>query len=138
MLLIMKLLLLNVFVGLCYSLSNFQWQTYSKMNHFTKRVSVGIYTGGRITTRQIEYLKQVNYSSLLTITIFPTNDVEFHGISGDWPSTEVEETIATTNGLNYTAISTSLNVESYEAISALLISLPKPIYMHCNVSIYIY
>lgn len=112
------------------SLKNFDWETYSKTNHFTKRSpAVGIYFGGRLTERQIGYIASSNFSSIVSVEMFSTNS-EYHHMNDVWPSSFDEIDIALSYGLNMTALAPEYDLESFHQFCETLIYAPKPVYVH--------
>ena len=112
------------------SIKSFNWETYSKTDHFTKRSpAVGIYVGGRLTERQIGYIAQSNFSSILSVEMFSTGS-EYHHMNDIWPSTFDEIDIALSYGLNMTALAPEYDMESFIAFCETMIHAPKPVYVH--------
>ena len=115
--------------------NDFHWQSYNKMNHFTKRVSPSIYTTGRITDRQIAYMSEANFSTIVSLVYTATDDTVFKGISGNWPSTNTESDLCDQYGLNYVNIGASMNKSSFDTFVDVMLLVPKPVLVHCNVCI---
>ncbi len=124
-------LLLQIFALVSAS---YNWATFSKLNHFTKRVTEGgIYTGGRLQNREIAYIAQAGFASILSVVNFTTTDTSFKNITGSWPSSDSEKTIVESYGLKYNYFASSLTVESVDYGSSLIASMPKPLFIHCHV-----
>jgi protein tyrosine phosphatase (PTP) superfamily phosphohydrolase (DUF442 family) len=92
-----------------------------------------IHTGGRLIDRHLEYIAQAGYKSILSVVEYATNDTLYNGVSGNFPSSDYEMSIAKSFGLEAQYFASSLTVESAQAISKLLNTMPKPIYVHCHV-----
>ena len=120
--------------GVC-AYNQFQWQTFNKMNHFTKRITPSIFTSGRVTDRQLAYLSESNFSSVVSLVYTATDDTVFKGISGNWPSTNTESDLCDKYGMNYANICASMNKSSFDTFVDVMLLMPKPVFVHCNVSI---
>lgn len=117
--------------------------TLSKLNHFaklpvsdsptTRTPQEAIHTGGRLIERHVQYVAEAGYRSYLSIADFPTNDTLFNGVSGLFPSTQYEMSLARAYNLQAEALPSEMTVSSVRAISELISSLPKPLYVHCFV-----
>lgn len=108
--------------------------TLTKYDHFVKHLSIGgISTGGRLQEREIAYIASAGYRSILSVAEFTTADTTFKNMAGNWPSSEQEKILAESLGLKHEYFASSMNVESVDRASAFLLSLPKPIYVHCFV-----
>jgi len=106
----------------------------TKYDHFARHITNGaLSTGGRLQEREVAYIASAGYLSILSVVEFNTSDSSFKGIDGDWPSSEQERVIAESYGMQMKYFASSLSVESVERASSLLLSLPKPVYMHCHV-----
>ena len=105
----------------------------TKFDHYVKTPTSLLHTGGRITDRQIGYISQAGYKSILSIAEFTTNDTSYNGVAGTWPSSEYEVSIAASYGLNAKYLATTLSPESVTAVVEIIDSLAKPIYVHCHV-----
>lgn len=105
----------------------------TKFDHFVKVPSSSFHAGGRLTERHIEYLSQASYNSILSISDFPTNDTEYNGVSGSFPSSTYEVALANENGMNGVSLSSSLTVDFLNVFVDTLDSLKTPAYIHCHV-----
>ena len=103
-------------------------------DHFTKNLIFGAMSvGGRLQEREIAYLAEAGYASILSIVTFNTTDSSFKNITGDWPSSAEEKKIANSYGLQMEYFSSTLTVDSVNIASKYLETLSKPIYVHCHV-----
>lgn len=109
-------------------------KSLSSLNHFLKVPTDTIQTGGRLAERQLGYIAQNGYKSLLSVVQFATNDTSFNGVDGSFPSTDYEMSIAKGYGLEAQYVVSSLTAESAYQISDIIKSLPQPVYIHCHVS----
>lgn len=116
-------------------LLGFEWATLSKLDHFVKKPSEGIYVGGRITTRQIQALSDAGFKSILSISNFTDDDASYNSIAGDFPSSANEENFAKSIGLQSIVVESQLTLKSLDDVSKVLYGLPKPLYVHCHVRI---
>jgi len=107
----------------------------TKYNDFSKvpANNESILTGGRLIERHLAYLQQAEFLSLLSVVVFPTNDTVYNDVIGKFPSTDYEMSLATSYGLTSKYIASSLTVDSAKEVSAIIDSLPKPLYIHCHV-----
>lgn len=112
-----------------------QQKSFSSYNHFLKPPADNIQSGGRLTDRQIGYISQAGYKSLLSVVQFSTNDTVFNGVNGSFPSSDYEMSIAASYGLAAKYVVSSLTAESAYEISVLMKEMPKPIFVHCHVSL---
>mmetsp|Transcript_1720 Transcript_1720/g.2697 ORF Transcript_1720/g.2697 Transcript_1720/m.2697 type:complete len:378 (+) Transcript_1720:71-1204(+) len=116
--------------GVAYS--SYNWDVYSRYSHFTKRVSPQIYTGGRLTSRDIQYLAEGGFRSIIsTLPLDDTLDT-FNGMEGPFPSSEDEVQIAKEFGMDAVYFSTSFSVESVKQVSDYIMKMEKPVYIHCG------
>lgn len=106
----------------------------TKYDHFAKHISnAAISVGGRLQEREIAYIASAGYHSILSVVEFNTTDTSFKNMPGNWPSSEEEKLIAESYGMQMKYFASTLTVESVDRASALILSLPKPIYVHCHV-----
>ena len=106
----------------------------TKYDHFSKHLTIGaISTGGRLQTREIGYIAQAGFASILSVVEFNTSDASYKNITGDWPSSENEKSTAQSYGLAMEYFASSLTVDSVNTASAYLTTMPKPIFVHCHV-----
>ena len=132
----MKFLLIVFGILLIDSIeATFNWATLSRYNHFSKRnnPSTQLYTGGRIQTREIEYLYNAGYKSIISISNFTTNDTNYKNINGDWPSSEYEKYTSNSLGLSMEYFESELAIDSLNYFSDLIEKMEKPIFIHCHV-----
>jgi len=108
-------------------------KTLTSFNHFVKTPWADINTGGRLTEREIAYIAQSGYKALLSVVVFSTNDTSYNGVNGSYPSSEYEASIAKGYGMTPAYIASSLTADSAREISALMSSLPRPLFVHCHV-----
>ncbi len=115
--------------------ATFNWATLSRYNHFSKRnnPSTQLYTGGRIQTREIEYIYTAGYKSIISISNFTTNDTNYKNVNGDWPSSDYEKYISNSLGLNMEYFESEFTIDSLNYFSDLIEKMEKPIYIHCHV-----
>lgn len=113
--------------------ASFQWETLNSYDYFTKRISQNIFAGGWLTTRDISYLSEAGFKSIISTTRFDEGADEYNGMSGDYPSSMEEVELAKSLGMSAKFFSSELTVESVNAISAAIFSMPKPLYIHCHV-----
>jgi len=112
--------------------ATFTWQTFSPYNHFTKRLAPGIFVGGRVTTRELAYIAEAGYKSLLVTTTY-SSATEINGVTGDFPSVDEEMELAKSLGMEAQYFAASFTAEWAETISQAIHQMPKPIFIHCNV-----
>lgn len=85
-----------------------------------------------MTERQIEYLAEAGFKSILS-TLPQSEPLDsFNGITGPFPSSEQEIEIAKRFGITAIVMSTELTTESAEKVSDTIMALEKPIYVHCG------
>jgi len=126
--------ILPVFIVLCQAiLCASEQKSLSSLNHFLKVPTDTIQTGGRLAERQLSYIVQNGYKSLLSVVQFATNDTSFNGVDGSFPSTDYEMSLAQGYGLEAQYVVSSLTAESAYQISNIIKSLPQPVYIHCHV-----
>lgn len=130
----MGLLFLFLFFQACQS-ATFNENALTKFNVFVKTPlnKEQIQTGGRLVERHISYLAEAGFKSILSVVQFATNDSEYNGVVGSFPSSDYEVVLAEANGLQAKNIAASFTVDSAKAVSALIDELPKPLYVHCHV-----
>ena len=127
--------ILPLFFVLCQTLLCFAEQkSLTSLNQFLKVPTDSIQTGGRLAERQLGYIAQSGYKSLLSVVQFTTNDTSFNGVDGSFPSTDYEMSIAKSYGLQAQYVVSSLTAESAYQIADIIKSLPQPVYIHCHVS----
>ena len=123
---------LFVIVGMILCCTDAQ-SSLNGMNHFLKTPVSAIQTGGRLTERQLGYIAQDGYKSILSVVEFATNDTSFNGVNGSYPSTEYEMSIAKSYGMEAKYVISSLTPQSAYAISDIIKTLPSPVFIHCHV-----
>lgn len=109
-------------------------KSLTSLNQFLKVPTDGIQTGGRLAERQLGYIAQSGYKSLLSVVQFATNDTSFNGVDGSFPSTDYEMSIAQGYGLEAKYVVSSLTADSAYQISDIIKTLPQPVFIHCHVS----
>ena len=123
------------FMGLAvfYPALSFEWTTETRFDHFTKRVSPDIYSGGLLTTRQIEYLAAMQFGSVVSVIYIESSMDEFNGVNGSFPSSMEEIQLSKDLGMSATYIESVYTKDSLYQISTSILRMPKPIYIHCQV-----
>lgn len=111
----------------------FSWTVPSKYSHFTKRLAPSLYTGGKLTERQVEYLAEAGFKSILSTLPQEEPLDSFNGMAGPFPSSAQEAEIAAKFDMTAVAMKTQLTVESATAVSDAILTMQKPIYVHCGV-----
>lgn len=109
------------------------FSTLNKYDHFVKKLSFDIFPGGRLTSRQITSLADGSFKSVLSIVEFPTDDEIYNGVVGSFPSTKNELAQVASMNLVPAVYNAALTVNDVIAVSTLLESLPKPVFIHCHV-----
>jgi len=113
--------------------SQFVWYDLSKYDHFAKRPTVGVRAGGRLTEREVSYIKAAGYNSFITTANFTTSDSTFNGMEGVYPSSDEEKELVKSLGMQYQSFDAQLTPAFVEAISDAITSMEKPVYIHCFV-----
>ena len=113
----------------------FNLNSLTKFNVFVKTPpsTETIQTGGRLVSRHVAYLQEAGFQGLLSVVYFPTNDSTYNGVNGDFPSSDYEVQLAATYGIKANYVAANFSVESAKEVSAIIDSLPKPLYVHCHV-----
>ena len=116
---------------------SFNDNSLSKYNVFVKTPQNAgeIQTGGRLIERHVSYLQEAGFQGLLSVVYFPTNDTVYNGVPGDFPSSDYEMALAANLGVTGKYIVANFSVESAKEISAVMDSLPRPLYVHCHVGL---
>jgi len=114
-----------------YSVYGFDWEVPSKYHHFTHRLAPGLFTGGLLTKRQIEYLATVGFGSIITLADNNSTLSEFHGIPGEYPSNLDEVRYARELGMDSQSYRVTYSVDSLYMLSISMLHMKKPIYLHC-------
>mmetsp|Transcript_11137 Transcript_11137/g.18190 ORF Transcript_11137/g.18190 Transcript_11137/m.18190 type:complete len:387 (-) Transcript_11137:945-2105(-) len=128
-----KLTFLGMSLLAASSAAAFSWTVPSRYSHFIKRLAPSIYTGGKLTERQVEYLAEAGFKSIL-ITLPQDEPLDsFNGMAGPFPSSAQEAEIAAKLGMTAVAMETQMTVESAMAVSDAILAMQKPIYVHCGV-----
>lgn len=112
----------------------FQWATFSSYDHFTKRLAPGLFAGGWLTTRQIEYLAAAGFKSIISTVNITTGADTYNGVDGTYPSSDEEVDLAKELGMEASYFTTTFSSESVELISNAIHKASKPVYIHCHVS----
>lgn len=110
-------------------------KSVTKYDHFVKTPTPSLHTGGRITDRQIGYISQAGYKSILSVVEFTTNDTSYNGVDGSFPSSSYEVSIAAGYGMEAKFLATSLTKDSVQVVVDIIDMMSKPIYVHCHVSL---
>lgn len=116
----------------------YSWNVLSKYDYFAKRPTNAIRTAGRLTSREIQYLKSAGYNSFISTVNFTTGDTTFSGMDGEFLSTADEMALASSLGMQTFAYVASMTPESVDVISDAIRTMKKPIFIHCHVSIHDY
>jgi uncharacterized protein (TIGR01244 family) len=121
--------------GLVHGGNNeFSWAVLSPFNYQTKRLSPGIYTGGRPTATDLSFLSQAGFASVLSVVSFPDDDIVYKEVVGDFPSSAREMDLVTDSSLKMIQLdSMALDIESVDRFIQAILSAPKPVYIHCHV-----
>ena len=128
------MLFLFYFLVLVFATAEEEQFSVSKFDHFVKVPSVSFHAGGRLTERHLQYLSSASYNSVLSISFFPTNDTEYNGVSGSFPSSEYELSLVSSFGMDAVSLTSNLTVEFLNVFVETLDSLKLPAYVHCHVS----
>jgi protein tyrosine phosphatase (PTP) superfamily phosphohydrolase (DUF442 family) len=131
-------MLSNVLLLICVALftgsgSAFTWTVPTKYSHWVKRMTPELYTGGKVTSREIQYLSEAGFKSILSISLQEESMDVYNGVPGPFPSTKEEVELARKYNMTGMYIPADWSVESVKKVSAALIELEKPIYVHCGV-----
>ena len=112
----------------------------SKYNDFAKTPlnPETIQTGGRLIERHLQYLAQAGFKSILSVVEFTTNDTVYNGVSGSFPASAYEMSLAASYGLSGKYVASQLTPDYANSISAIIDDMPKPLYIHCHVSPLVY
>eukprot|EP00466_Bigelowiella_natans_P017872 jgi/Bigna1/74664/fgenesh1_pg.30_\ len=113
----------------------------SSYYRFAKPVvgSPQIVTGGRLTLRELFYLKEAGFRSIISMFNMSAT-TEWKGMHGEFHSSDEQVKIATDLGMH--AVNFDLggkdfpppfSLEAVGAVSKAVESLPQPIYLHCHV-----
>jgi len=114
--------------------AEFAWTSLGPYSYQSKRVFPGVYTGGRLTEPEIKLLSQGQFSSVLSVASFPTDDAVYNKVVGDFPSSAREQEIVTAAGLLMIQLDNmSLDTASVDRFNQALLSAKKPVYVHCHV-----
>lgn len=105
----------------------FNWQTSMGSTHYLKRLTPGIFTTGRLTTRQLGYVSEAGFASILAISEYSSDDYSFNGIEGKWPSTEQEKKVLDKYGTVFQSMQADMTAASYEQFFTMILSIPKPV-----------
>lgn len=122
---------LPVLLSLFQSSNGLNWEVPSKYHHFTKRLAPGLFTGGLLTTRQIEYLSLAGFGSIITLADNNSSLSQFHDIPGNYLSNIDEVKYARELGMDSQSYRITYSVESLYTLSIAMLHMKKPIYLHC-------
>lgn len=117
--------------------ATFNVNSLTKYNVFVKTPQSPaeiIQTGGRLIERHLAYLQEAGFQGLMSVVYFPTNDTIYNGVVGDFPSSDYELSLANSYGMKARYVVANFTVESAKEVSAVMDSLPRPLYVHCHVS----
>lgn len=116
--------------------ATFNVNSLSKYNVFVKtpQSSEIIQTGGRLIERHVAYLQEAGFKGIMSVVFFPSNDTLYNGVVGNFPSSDYEMTLASNYGIKGRYVAANFTVESAKEVSAIMDSLPRPLYVHCHVS----
>ncbi len=109
------------------------WQTFSGTTHYLKRITPAIYTSGRLTSRQLGYVSEAGFKTIISLANFPSRDDVFNGMQGEWPSSDEETDILKGYGVNSVPLNVGLTQESFDEVSSAIMSAQKPVIVHCEV-----
>lgn len=85
-----------------------------------------------MTERQLEYLAAAGFKSILSTLPQETSLDSYNGVTGPFPSSTQEASIAFKLGMTAITIDTDLTPESAQKVSDAILALEKPIYVHCG------
>ena len=94
--------------------------------HYLKRLTPGIFCTGRLTTRQLGYVSEAGFASILSITEFDSSEEIFNDMAGKWPSTGQEGDILSEYGTKFKAMNAQLSTESYNDFVQMMLTMPRP------------
>jgi hypothetical protein len=138
----LQFVFLSCFLLLAHSQTSYVFNPNSltKFNDFDKapKNNEKIQTGGRLIERHLGYLSEAGFKGVLSVVQFPTNDTVYNGVSGNFPSSDYEMSLVGSYGMKGKYFVSTLTVESANAISKLIDEMPKPLYVHCHVSLYFF
>ena len=97
------------------------------MTHYLKRFTPGIYCSGRLTSRQLGYISESGFASVLSLSDFSNDDSVFNDMEGKWPSTAQEAKILAEYGTPFQSMAAEMAPESYEAFYKSVLGMPKPV-----------
>lgn len=88
--------------------------------------------GGKVTERQLQYLAEAGFKSILSTLPQPDPLDSYNGVQGPFPSSSQEAVIAAQLGMKAIALQTEHTPESAQEVSNAILALEKPIYVHCG------
>ena len=114
------------------------WQTFSGTTHYLKRITPAVYVSGRLTSRQLGYVSEAGFKTVISLVDFPNRDDVFKGIEGEWPSSAEEADILKGYGANSVSLNVDMTQQSFDEVSSAILSAQKPIIVHCEVRYWFY
>ena len=118
-----------------FSLADYSYNLLTKYDHFTKHTtSAQIKTGRRLSERQISYIAQAGFSSIISAFNFTTDDTSYNGVTDTFPSSATEIALGESLGLKVIDLNSDLTSKYADIISDIILNAPKPVYIHCHVS----
>jgi protein tyrosine phosphatase (PTP) superfamily phosphohydrolase (DUF442 family) len=88
--------------------------------------------GGKLTERQIQYLAEGGFKSILSTLPQDEPLDSYNGMAGPFPSSAQEAEIAARFGMTAVAMDTQMTAESAQKVSDAILAMEKPIYVHCG------
>lgn len=89
-------------------------------------------SGGKVTERQLQYLAEAGFKSILS-TLPQSEPLDsYNGVTGPFPSSSQEGALASQLGMTAVTLVTELTPESAQEVSNAILALEKPIYIHCG------
>jgi protein tyrosine phosphatase (PTP) superfamily phosphohydrolase (DUF442 family) len=86
-----------------------------------------VFTSGRLTTRQLGYISEVGFGSVLSISNFINEDTEYNDVAGKWPSTTQEADVLAKYGTPFQTMVADMTIDSYNEFFKTMVSMPKPV-----------
>jgi protein tyrosine phosphatase (PTP) superfamily phosphohydrolase (DUF442 family) len=85
-----------------------------------------------VTERQLQYLAEAGFKSILSTQPQPEPLDSFNNITGPFPSSQQEIDIAARLGMTGVVLDTKYSPESAQQVSDAILTLEKPVYVHCG------
>merc|ERR1711871_345401 len=130
--------LVGVVAWLCVAASAELGPVRTPFDHFSKQSfpSGTIVSGGRLVRRHLNYLAAAGFKSVVSVVPFQT-DTTYNGVPGDWLSSADQVAACEAAGMQAIVFDwgngTAWNVDAAMKVDATLVSMPKPLYIHCHV-----